>query len=191
MAHKKYKGISDKTGDKLEDIVEDLKLRQKLKIGSLKREPVTDFKEWFKRMIMGSIVLLIISSALWYMIFKDDPMGNIILQAVMSLPVWQMLMCTHEYLHEFMAHRLGYTTEFEIEPGWRGKASVVVLHEADKKWDKDRKLIAFLPYVAIVPVACWLLGAGIYFNFWTFTISGAVVLLSHILFMRGDLKAVA
>ena len=181
--NKRYRGISDKTGDKIEDLYEDLKLKERLKLGTFKKPKPTTFKEWYRNFSIGSIVMIMMGVMFWYFM-REDTFLAFAIQCFIAYPIFVLLTATHELLHVVQATRRGYQYDFVYDK----KASVEVFHYNDDKWKADRIMILFTSYLVLIPLSAILFFIGYYFSNWSLILSGGGVMLHQAVYMRWDYK---
>ena len=130
-----------------------------------------NFKHWVSRTIMIAGILLV------FIYILEVYTGNELL--VNTLIAMLIVLCfgfTHEALHYYEAIKLGY------KPEWyrtKIKMGFTIEHEKAGKWAKDKKKIARLPYIVIVPASIFVLMLGIYYYHLGLMVAGACSLLLH------------
>ena len=140
------------------------------------------FLGWYIfNMIVGALAFF----AFWWLAIIF-PAYFLIFSVLISLPLFWMYLVSHEACHAFVAKMKGYNFKFT----YGSTAVVSVLHERDEKWRHDGKLIALAPYIILLPSAVVMVPAGIMIGWYGYTITGIVLLVTHAIFMYGDLEAI-
>lgn len=185
---KKYRGISDETGEKLEELYEETKIKQKLKLGSFKKPQPKTFKEWFNQTVLSTFFLIGCLSIIWLLV-RQDLWLSFVIECLLAYPIVYFMLTVHESLHAFAAKRLGYKFDFTHDAGKKKKNPAInVYHKDDSKWAKDRLTILFLPYLIILPISLPLAIQGFYLGNWALILGFGSTFVHQSFWMYFDYK---
>jgi len=177
-----YHLISDETGEKIQELYEDLKIRERLNLGTFKKQKPTTFNEWFRNFSVGSIMLILFLVMFWWFV-KGDEFLSFAIQIVIVYPIWILNQAIHEKCHELVIKKLGYEYDWSYAKRF---ASLEVLHYNDDKWKKDRLKILYAPYYFVFPVWGILFFVGLFLTHWTLIIGGGFILLHQSIWLYKD-----
>ena len=137
-----------------------------------KKKKDASLKHWVIRI---SCLILILSCFMYaFQVYFHIP---VFVDTLVAFTIVLSIGFTHEALHYYQAVKLGY------KPTWYRTKIMMgfeITHKSSRgKWLKDKKKIALLPYVVLVPMSLLILGIGIYFNIFSLLIAGLTGALLH------------
>jgi hypothetical protein len=129
------------------------------------------FKHWVGRTIIIGFILLGV-----VYLFERYLNQPVLVDAFLAIVIVLFIGFTHEALHYYRAVRLGY------KPSWyrtKVRMGFTIEHHSKGKWAKDKKKIARMPYIVLVPISLAILLIGFYMNEMFLMVAGGGSLLLH------------
>lgn len=137
-----------------------------------KKDKSASFKHWVTRIVCLIVILTFFMYA--FQVYFDIP---VFVDTLVAVTIVMSMGFTHEALHYYQAVKLGY------KPKWYRTKLMMgfeISHKSARgKWLKDKKKIALLPYVVLVPISLCLLGFGIYLESLSLSIAGLCGIVLH------------